>query len=187
VWDSEGVRYKEPKLKIMGIEAVKSSTPSSCREAIKYALKLIMTGDEKATQEFIADFRDKFRKMTFQEIAFPRGMQGMNAYNLNSKSIPIHVRGALSFNRQLLNRKLNKKYELIRDGEKIKFCYLKFPNKTQHNVISAISGIPKEFELDSSIDYDTQFEKAFLQPIRSILNVINWQETKINTLEDFFV
>lgn len=186
VWDSEGVRYKEPKLKIMGIEAVKSSTPSSCREAIKYALKLIMTGDEKATQEFIADFRNKFRKMTFQEIAFPRGMQGMNEYTLNSKSIPIHVRGALSFNQQLLNRKLTKKYELIRDGEKIKFCYLKLPNKTQHNVISAISGIPKEFELDSSIDYDTQFEKAFLQPIRSILSVINWQDTKINTLEDFF-
>lgn len=186
VHDSEGVRYKEPELKIMGLEAIKSSTPASCREAIKEAMKIIMRGNENSLQEYVAKFRGEFNKMRFEDIAFPRGMQGLNEYKLGDKSIPIHVRGALSFNQMIINNKLEKKYELIRDGDKIKFCYLKTPNKTQNNVLAISHVLPDEFDLNDVIDYEIQFEKAFVQPIRAILDVINWTDVKVNNLEEFF-
>lgn len=186
VWDSEGVRYKEPKLKIMGIEAVKSSTPAICRDAIRQALKLIMTGDQDLMQSYIQEFRQKFYASPFEEVAFPRGLQGLSSYTLSSKSIPIHVRGALSYNQMLINKKLQRKYPLIREGEKIRFCYLRMPNSSHHNVISSPGELPKEFGLSDAIDMELQFEKAYLSPLRAILDVIGWSERKINTLEEFF-
>lgn len=188
VHDSEGVRYKEPKLKIMGIEAVKSSTPQACRAAIKTALKIIMTDTEAAAQAYIAQFRQEFNKLPFEDIAFPRGLNGLSEYASpnKSKAVPIHVRGALVFNKHITNLKLTRKYETIKNGEKVKFCYLKTPNHMNENVISILSKLPKEFNLDKYIDYDTQFDKAFLSPVRAILNVIGWTEEKRNTIEDFF-
>lgn len=187
VLDAEGVRYlTEPKIKIMGLEAVKSSTPSSCREAIKKTIKIILNGTEEDTQKYILEFKEKFFKLPFEEVAFPRGVNGVSEYTLLSKSTPIHVRGALNYNQQLHDYKLGKKYEEIKEGEKIKFCYLKQPNPTHQNVLSIISVLPKELKLEAYIDYDTQFIKAYLQPIRYILNAIGWSDTKINTLTEFF-
>lgn len=188
VYDSEGVRYKEPKLKIMGIEAVKSSTPQACRSAIKTTLKLIMTDTEDAVQAYIAQFREEFNKLPFEDIAFPRGLNGLPEYTSpnKTKAIPIHVRGALTFNNHISKLKLTRKYETIKDGDKVKFCYLKTPNHMDENVISILSKLPKEFNLDKYIDYDTQFDKAFLSPVRAILNAIGWTEEKRNTIEDFF-
>ena len=186
VHDSEGVRYAKPKLKIMGIEAVKSSTPAVCRQAIIDALNIIMTKPEKELHTFIADFRQKFFKLPFEEVSFPRSVQNLTKYAKETKSVPIHVRGALLFNDNIVRLKLQKKYELIKDGEKIRFSYLKMPNPLRDNVVSAISSLPSEFNIDQYIDYDTQFDKAFLEPLRAILHVINWHEEQQSTLEDFF-
>jgi len=186
VHDSEGVRYAKPKLKIMGIEAVKSSTPAVCRQAIIDALNIIMTKPEKELHTFIADFRQKFFKLPFEEVSFPRSVQNLTKYAKETKSVPIHVRGALLFNNNVARLKLQKKYELIKDGEKIRFSYLKMPNPLRDNVVSAISSLPSEFNIDQYIDYDTQFDKAFLEPLRAILHVINWHEEQQSTLEDFF-
>jgi DNA polymerase elongation subunit (family B) len=187
VFDQEGVRFKEPKLKMMGIETVKSSTPASCRTALADALKIIMNKSEEELQEFIREFRTKFSSLPIEDVAFPRGVQGINKYSrADAKAIPIHVRGALAYNRKLVELKLDKKFEKIKEGEKIKFCYLKTPNPLHENVISIIHGMPKEFRLDQYIDYDTQFQKAFLEPLRAILDVIGWQDEKKSTLEDFF-
>lgn len=186
VHDSEGVRYAKPKLKIMGIEAVKSSTPAICREAIIEAMKITMSEDEKAVQKFITDFRQKFNKCSFEEVSFPRSVQNLTKYANETKSIPIHVRGALLFNRKIRDLKLQKKYEQIKDGEKIRFSYLKMPNPLHDNVISALGGLPKEFGIEDYIDYDTQFDKAFLEPLRAILEVIGWSEEKKASLEDWF-
>lgn len=186
VHDSEGVRYAKPKLKIMGIEAVKSSTPSVCRQAIKDALLIIMTQPEEELHKFIADFKSKFYKLSFEEVSFPRSVQDLTKYKNETKSIPIHVRGAMSYNDKIKKLKLQKKYELIKDGEKIRFSYLKMPNPLKDNVICAFSQLPQEFDLDAYIDYDTQFDKAFMSPLRAILEVINWHEEKQSTLEDFF-
>jgi len=186
VHDSEGVRYAKPKLKIMGIEAVKSSTPAVCRQAIIDALNIIMTKSEKDLQDFIANFRSEFNKLPFSDVSFPRSVQNLTKYAKETKSIPIHVRGALLFNQKVRQLKLNKKYEYIKDGEKIRFSYLKMPNPLHDNVISALNELPPEFGLDGYIDHDTQFDKTFLEPLRAILTVISWDEEKRSTLEDFF-
>ena len=186
VHDSEGVRYAKPKLKIMGIEAVKSSTPAVCREAIKEALLIVMTKPESELHTFIAEFKTKFYKLSFEEVSFPRSVQDLTKYEKETKGIPIHVRGAITYNNRVKKLKLQKKYELIQDGDKIRFSYLKMPNPLHENVICAFSQLPNEFRLDEYIDYDTQFDKAFMSPLRAILEVINWHEEKQSTLEDFF-
>jgi DNA polymerase elongation subunit (family B) len=194
VYDNEGVRYAEPKLKVMGLEIVKSSTPQSCRDALKKAVNMIMNESEETVQKFIADFREQFRSMSFEDVAFPRGVTDLTKYQAQStdldfpKGTPIHVRGSLLFNYLLKQHKLEKQFERIKDGEKIKFCYLKTPNpiQGQQNVLSIASSLPKKFGLEDYIDYDTQFSKAFLEPLSAILGVIGWSAEKKATLEDFF-
>jgi hypothetical protein len=190
VWDSEGVRYSEPKLKIMGIEAVKSSTPAPCRKMIKDALKLMMTGTEDEVIDFIESSRSKFKKLSPEEIAFPRSVSDVVKYkssaSIYSKGTPIHVRGALLFNHYIKENKLTNKYSLIQNGEKIKFCYLKKPNSIYENVISFIQEFPKELNLQQYVDYDLQFEKSFVEPLKTILDSIGWKVEKTSSLESFF-
>ena len=191
VWDSEGVRYAEPKLKMMGIEAVKSSTPAPCRTMIKDVLKLIMTKTEDDVIDFIDDCRTKFRSLPPEEISFPRTVSNVKKYKsvnaIYEKGTPIHARGALLFNHYVKKNKLTQKYSLINNGEKIKFCYLKRPNPIQENVISFIQQFPEELNLDKYIDYDLQFEKSFLEPLKIILDSIGWQAERTVNLESFFI
>ena len=174
----------------MGIEAVKSSTPAPCRSAIKGALKVIMNGDEKDAQKYIADFREKFEAMPPEDVAFPRGCNGVkkwsNPAGLYSKGTPIHVRGAILYNYHIKKNKLTHKYPLIKDGEKVKFIYLKTPNKIVENVISFMNVWPSELQLDKQVDYDLQFQKSFLDPLRVILDTIGWKPEKVATLEHLF-
>jgi DNA polymerase elongation subunit (family B) len=191
VWDSEGVRYAEPKLKMMGIEAVKSSTPAPCRQMIKDVLKLIMTKTEDDVIDFIEKCRAKFRSLPPEEISFPRTVSNVKKYKsvnaIYEKGTPIHARGALLFNHYVRKNQLTQKYSLINNGEKIKFCYLKRPNPIQENVISFIQQFPEELNLDKYIDYDLQFEKSFLEPLKIILDSIGWESERRVNLESFFV
>ena len=190
VWDSEGVRYEEPKLKMMGIEAVKSSTPAPCRKMIKDGLKLMMNGTEEDVIEFIDKCRSDFKKLPPEEIAFPRSVSDVVKYkshaDIYAKGTPIHCRGALLFNHYIKEKKLTNKYSLINNGEKIKFLYLKKPNIIRENVISFIQDFPTELGLDKYIDYDLQFEKSFVEPLKSILDAIGWNVEKTVNLELFF-
>ncbi len=190
VWDSEGVRYEKPKLKIMGLEAVKSSTPGACRDKIKECLTVIMNEDEESAQKFIKEFKDHFSELPVEDISFPRGCNGINKWAnpsaIYSKGTPIHVRGALLYNYYNKKNKLTHKYPLIQDGEKIKFVYLKTPNKMGENVISYLNTFPRELGLDKSVDYDLQFEKSFLEPIKVVLDKIGWKSEKVASLEFLF-
>ncbi len=190
VWDSEGVRYEEPKLKMMGIEAVKSSTPAPCRTMIKDALKLMMNGTEDEVITFIDKCRKEFRNLPPEEIAFPRSASNVEKYKssatIYSKGTPIHIRGALLFNHYVKKHNLTNKYSLIGNGEKIKFLYLKKPNIIQENIISFIQDFPKEIGLDKYIDHDLQFDKSFVEPLRAILDAIGWNVEKTVNLELFF-
>ena len=190
VWDSEGVRYEEPKLKMMGIEAVKSSTPAPCRKMIKDGLKLMMSGTEEDVINFIDKCREEFKSLPPEQIAFPRTASDVRKYYSSSSiyahKTPIHIRGALLFNHYIKEKKLTNKYSLIANGEKIKFVYLKKPNIIQENIISFIQDFPKELGLDKYIDYDLQFEKSFLEPLKSILDSIGWNVEKTVNLELFF-
>ena len=177
-------------MKVMGLEMIKSSTPSAIREKMKETIQLMMTGTEQEVQDFIAQFRQEFKQLPAEEISFPRGLNGLNTYSdsvtLYKKGTPIHVRGAIVYNHHLKELGLEKKYQKIQEGEKIKFTYLKMPNHFKEDVISFPTRIPKEFNLSQYIDYDLQFEKAYLEPIKIILDCMNWKSEKTNSLEDFF-
>ena len=190
VWDSEGVRYETPKLKIKGIEAIKSSTPAPCRKMLKESFNIMMSGSEENMIKFIEECRDKFKKLPPEQISFPRSASDVQKYSSSSdvyiKGTPIHVRGALLFNHYIKQKKLTGKYSLIQNGEKIKFVYLKKPNIIHENVISFIQDFPKELSLDKYIDYELQFEKAFLEPLKIILDSIGWSVEKTANLDSFF-
>ena len=192
--DVEGVRYKEPKLKIMGVEAVKSSTPAACREKIKDALKIIMTKDNQELNSFIQDFRKDFMDLKPELIAYPRSVNGLNkwteSHNLFKKGAPIHCKGAILYNHLLQDKKLQNKYPYIQEGDKIKFLHMKTPNVYQSTSISFMTKLPNELNLHNFIDYDMQFEKSFVEPLKFITDIIRWQIDSSygtqGTLEGFF-
>ena len=190
VWDNEGVRYNEPSLKMMGIEAVKSSTPAPCRTYIKKCLDIIMSGTEEEVIEYIENCRQEHSQLEPAQVAFPRTCNNLNKFKdpvtLYRKSTPIHVRGSLLHNHYLKERGVLNKYNTINDGEKIKFAFLKTPNPIGENVISFISELPEEFGLHQYLDYETMFTKGFIDPLKGILDVIGWKTEKVATLEDFF-
>ena len=189
VHNSEGVEYKEPKLKIMGIEAVKSSTPEVCRDAMKALFKVIMTGSETNTQRAIQQFRDHFTSLPPEKVSFPRGVSDVIKWKdraaIYKKGTPIHVRGALLYNNVILTKGL-KEYEKIQNGDKVKFCYLKKPNPIRENVITFPDYLPPEFQLHKYIDYNLMFDKTFLDAINPILEAIGWTSEPVINLEDFF-
>ena len=190
VYDSEGVRYKEPQLKIMGIEAIRSSTPSACKQKMKDIFKIIMNGTEDDAIQYIDEFREEFKTLSAEDIFFPRSVRGMKKYHdaahLYIKGTPIHVKGALLYNKLLKDHKLLGDYPVIKDGEKIKFAYLKKQNTVGGEVIAIPNQLPSEFELQDYIDYDKQFSKSFIEPMSSVMNAVGWQTEKVSTLEDFF-
>ena len=190
VYDNEGTRYKEPKLKVMGLEIVRSSTPAPVRESLREAVRLTLTTDEKTLQKFITDTRNAFINMPAEEIAFPRGCNNLGKYtdsaDIYKKGTPMHVRGSLLYNYYLKKNKIDQKYERIQEGDKIKFLYLKEPNTIGENCISFNTVIPKEFNIDRYVDYDLMFQKAFLDPMDTIVKSLGWETEHKNTLEDLF-
>lgn len=190
VYNNEGVQYAEPQMKVMGLEMVKSSTPSAIREKMKETISLMLRGTEEDVQNFIENFRKDFKKLPPEEISFPRGLNGLKEYSdsvmLYKKGTPIHVKGAILYNYYLKQKGLTKQYPLIQEGEKLKFTYLKQPNPFKDTVISYPVRLPKEFGIHDFIDYDMQFDKAYLEPVKIILDCIGWNHEKVNTLDGFF-
>ena len=188
VYNNEGVQYTEPDMKVMGLEMIKSSTPAPVREKMKEALQIMMKGTESDMHKFIDTFRTEFKKLNVEDISFPRGINGLKEYGnkttIYSKGTPIHVRGALLYNKYLEEKGLSKKYPLIQEGEKIKFTYLKTPNIFKENVVSFPGRLPPEFGLQDCIDYNMQFDKTFLEPIKVILDCMDWTTERTNSLFD---
>jgi DNA polymerase elongation subunit (family B) len=190
VYNNEGVAYNEPHMKVMGLEMVKSSTPSAIREKMKKSIKIMMQGTENDIHEFIADFKVNFKQLPVEDISFPRGLNGLKDYAdsviMYKKGTPIHVKGAILYNHYLVKMGLDKKYPKIQEGEKVKFTYIKQPNPFKDMVISYPGRLPVEFGLQQYIDYDLQFEKAFIEPIKVVLDCMGWTTEKQNSLESFF-
>ena len=190
VYDNEGVRYAEPKLKITGIEAIKSSTPAPCRQAMKDLFKIILNEDENTTQKFIKSFQTQFNSLPAEDIAFPRSVSSVKNYHDNKliykKGTPINSRAALLYNHYLHKYDLLDKYQELNDGDRMKYIYLKPRNPIGEDVIGFSDVLPKEFDLHKYIDLDKQFEKTFLDPIVLVLDAIGWKAVEEATLDDFF-
>jgi DNA polymerase elongation subunit (family B) len=190
VWDNEGVRYAEPKISISGISAIKSSTPAYCRTRIKEGIKLILEGDNNDIIRFIESCKKEFFSLTPEEVSSPKSVSNVNKYsaanNSYQKGTPMQSRASLVYNRYIKEQKLDMKYPLIKDGEKIKVCYLKMPNPINENVIAFIQRFPTDLGLGKFVDYDTQFEKTFISPLKAILDVIDWKTQETSTLDFLF-
>jgi DNA polymerase elongation subunit (family B) len=190
VYNNEGVEYAKPKVKVMGLEMIKSSTPAYCRKIMWEAIDVVLNGTQDQLISKIGSWKDEFKKQPIAEIAFPRGVNGLekfaDAKAIFGKGTPIHVRGSLLYNDLVRRKKLDKTYPMIMEGEKIKFIFLKEPNTIQSNVISFPNIVPKELDIEKYVDYDTQFEKSFLDPLRIVLDSIDWKTEHVSSLEDFF-
>lgn len=190
VYDAEGVRYKEPKLKVLGLEIVRSSTPSAVRQYLRDAVKIALTGTEGELQEYISHIEETFNTMPPEDIAFPRGANGLRKYSspthIYMKATPMQVRGALLYNHYIAKKKLERKYELIKEGDKIKYLYLKEPNVIRENCIAFIGKLPKELDLHRFVDYNMMFEKTFLEPLQTILGCLGWSSKPVATLDMLF-
>ena len=190
VLDDEGLRLQKAKLKVMGLEIVRSSTPGPIRESLREAVRLILTSTQEELHSFIENTKQNFHTMTAEDIAFPRGCNNMAKYHstadIYSKGTPIHVRGGLLYNYYVSKLNLNLKYEQIQEGDKIKFLYLKEPNPLKENTIAFVAKLPNEFGLEKYVDYELIFQKAFLDPLDNILKPIGWHTEPQATLEDLF-
>ena len=190
VYDNEGVRYAKPKLKTMGMEAVRSSTPKVCREALKEAYAVLLREGEEALRQYVIEFEKKFRMMPFEDVAFPRSCRYVNkwkdASQIYKKGSPIHVRGTLLYNKLIEEKKLTKKFDYIHEGDKIKFCYMRLPNPIRENVFAVPQVLPTELGLDGFIDYEKQFDKSFKEPLNNMCNAVGWSLEKQFDLTAFF-
>ena len=190
VWDSEGVRYKEPKMKIMGLETARSSTPQYFRDKLYAAFKIIISKTNDELISFVNAVRAETKEQGTEGVAFPRGVNNLEKYrsrtDIYCKGTPIHVRGALLYNDFIRKNKLEHKYPYIQEGEKIKFIYLKTPNPLHENCVSFFSDIPPEMKLDKYVDYQLQFEKSFLEPLKNVLQCVGWTHEKKVTIGSFF-
>lgn len=183
----EGTWYLDKdKLKIKGIEIVRTSTPQFCRDALKKCVGLIFsTGAKDEVIAYVKEAEKQFNELPFQAVAFPRGCNGLEKYAGQEKGVPIHVRAALLYNRKLQEMNLSDSYKKISEGDKIKFAYVKMPNRFQTDVIAAFDKLPEEFGLE--VDRKAQWEKTFVSPISSIMDALGWQlDAKQTSLEDFF-
>ena len=191
VHSSEGVVYAEPKLKIKGLSMVQSSTPEVVRSSLRDTIKIAISGSETDIRNFRKHFEDTFNSYSSEQIAFPRSVNGLDVYKSSStiyaKGTPIAVRAALLYNHHLKRLKLDKKYPLISNSDKIKFVYVKMPNPFHENIIAFPQYLPKEFGLHEYIDYSKQFEKAFLDPLEDLVEPMGWQLNEVSSIEDFFV
>ena len=191
VHDNEGVRYAQPKLKIMGIEAIKSSTPAICRQALKDIFKRIIDTDQETVQADIANFKIAFKQASPEEVSFPRGVNNLNKWTdkltVYKKGTPIHIRGAILHNNLVTKEKLGRSIQKITSGDKVKFTYLIKPNPIKENVIAFVDYMPRQFKLEKYVDYNLQFEKTFLGAIEPVLEAVGWTSEKHISLEDFFV
>lgn len=190
VWDNEGVRYEKPKIKIKGLEAVRSSTPAVCRDMIKNAVPIMMSGTEDEMISYIKECKKRFMSLTPEEVSFSMSANNLEEYSskikIYEKGTPIQVRGALLYNHYIKKKKLEYKYPVIQNGEKIKFCYLTLPNPIHEDVISFIQTFPKDLDLEEYVDYNMQFTKTFLGPLSRILDAIGWKTEKQVNLANFY-
>ena len=195
VQDLEGVRFEEPKLKIMGLETARSSTPAIVRKKLKECIRIILTQTPEELRQYVNEFYDEFNVLPLSDVAAPRGVSGINKYSdkssIYASGTPIATKAALLHNAYIKKLNIDHQYPAIKEKDKMKFVFVKVPNPYgmggRDAVMGFINSPPIEFQLEKYIDRNKQFEKTFQEPLDNILQAINWKLNAEATLEEFFV
>ena len=205
----------DPYMKIMGLKLVKSDTPAVMRQALRKALPILLQKSEAEVQDYVEEVRKTFGQYTVEEIAFPKTANNVSAYDrkiverlydnatdkiekanladkldvdslIYTKKTPIAVKGALIYNHLIEKYALGLKYQPIRDGDKVKFVYLKKGNPIGESVIAFVDKLPDEFKLREWVDYQTMFEKVFYKNMEILCQPLGWSPKKVETLDSIF-
>jgi len=186
----EGVDYAEPEMKMTGVEAVKSSTPAPARKALTDCAQIIVTGSEDELIEYVDKFRKNWTSLPPDEIALPTSVNGIRKYHIEGNQYklgcPMHIRAAINYNHWIQRKEIDMYYSDIKDGSKAKYIFLIKNNKTKENVIAFPNKLPKELDLHSKIDYNTQLERSFLSPLKIMLEPTKWSYERKANLMDLF-
>ncbi len=189
-WDIEEVRFKEPELKVTGLELVKGGTPEVCKTKMKEAIKLMLTSTESDLQGYIKKFRSEYDALQPEEIGMWKAVNVLDSYanadGSYAKGAQAQVRAAVVYNRMIAEAKLDDKYSPIHAGDKVQYWHLRKPNPARDDVIACSTILPRELGVDSYIDRDKQFDKSFVDPLKLVLDVIGWEATHTPNLGDFF-
>ena len=189
ILDSEGVRFAKPKYKVMGQDAIRSSTPEICRDMLKDAYKVILDGDETTMQEFIKVFREEHKKLPAHIIATNSSANGLAKYSnkktVYEKGAPGHVRGALLYNNYLDKLGLTS-VDKIQEGEKVKVLALKEPNMLKYKTVSFPQFLDESLDLNKYVDHKVMFEKTFIKPLTPLLDLLGWKAVPTANLNAMF-
>lgn len=181
VLDNEGVRYETPKIKRMGIEIVRSSTPSFSKKYLDDSINIILDKNNKDLLEWVKETKQLFTKQKLSEIAKTSSVSNLN-YNLDKVqydqngrkiSIPINSRAALVTNRYIEQNNLSNQFQPISPNDKIKILYMKTPNPLNSNVMAFIDNRFAEM-FRQYVDFDENWDKFFLAALEIMTNPLNY-------------
>ena len=189
-----------PKIKAMGVELIKSSTPKFSIEHMSEALPILFDGTQKDLREWFEKCKTEFKNAPISDIVANMTVNCVDYDLRKNLAIPINSRASLIYNEFIKKHNLEGSFNLIHAGDKIKYIYLKTPNtlgetivnstgrsikKTYPNVIAFIDYNFIQYIKDY-IDYDTQFEKTLIKPLEFMANAINFTvKEKAMDLFDF--
>lgn len=189
-----------PKIKAMGVELIKSSTPKFSIEHMNEALPILFDGSQKDLREWFEKCKNEFKKAPISDIVANMTVNRVDYDLRKDLGIPFNSRASLIYNEFIKKNNLEGSFNLIQAGDKIKYIYLKTPNtlgetivnstgrsvkKTYPNVIGFIDDNFIQYIKDY-IDYDTQFEKTVIKPLEFMTNAINFTvKEKAMDLFDF--
>lgn len=184
VIDSEGVRFSEPYLKTMGIDIVRSSTPSFSKKYLKKSVNIILESNEEELKEWLKNVRSLYLDQNLMDIAKISSVSS-SKYRLGvDKSIPINSRAFLVTN-DYINSLNTGEFQPLELGEKVRMLYLREPNPLKSNIFAfnneKFANVFKDY-----IDWDTNFDKFFLKPLEIMTTPLNYNLHKeTETLEEW--
>lgn len=191
VYDNEGQRYLEPKMKVTGLEAIRSDTPKVFREVLKKIYKMMYYETNLDVQKVVKEFHDEYMQLKLIDIGEPTGVSineytNSNQLGVFSSGMPYHVKAAFTYNTVIKNMNLMSDNQLIREGDKIKLYRLKKENPYKNNRIAIVDSIPPELELEKYVDREAMFEQFFIKACNRVLTVKGWSAYKKVDLSSVF-
>lgn len=187
--DEEGYRLPEPEIKMMGIEAIKTSIPMAIRKHLKSIIQILLDDNKGKFYEYVEKIKDEFEELSFEDMSSPTSVNKVEYYDLGDgkyrKGTPMHVKSAIGFNNYIIKESLTNKVPLIQSGDKIKYVRLNMPNPFDSEVLANVELLQQFIDVKPYINYYAQMERVFLKPLKPIVDAVGWPIEKVNTLDIF--